>query len=182
MAKEWIDIVDTAIKIGLGALITGFFTYIGLKFSKKSEMNKFSIEHKTRLLEGVSTDITEYFSAWETYSNQVAGIARHRATSGKENEELNVKQRLAMKKCEEKLISSRVARESSIGKLRIISANEAAELLTNCNIMVCELRDQIVFEKKFPKYEAVKIYIVKAKREKDKLHRSLADFYEKIIH
>ena len=88
MPKEWIDVADTAVKIGLGSLITGVFTYLGVKFSHDSEKKKFMLEHKTKLLEHIAEDVEAYFSAWDSYIAKISGIARHRNRRGKEEEGL----------------------------------------------------------------------------------------------
>jgi len=180
LAKEWIDVVDTAVKIGLGAFITGFFTYVGIKFTKKSETNKFSIEHKTKLLEALSGNIEEYFSFWDLYVSQASGIARKRSLTEKEDEEITEAQRKAMSARNKELIAAWSLREKAIAKLRLIDASEAAEELVACKVLEKEFRDPIVFENVFPKYAEVENYRNKAQAQKFKVYKSLANFYKNI--
>jgi hypothetical protein len=180
LPKEWIDVADTAVKIGLGALITGFFTFVGVKFSKKSEMNKFSLEHRTKLLEELSSNIEEYFSFWDMYVGQVAGIARGREIKNTETEALTKNQKEAINLRDKDLIAASPLIEGAAGKLRLINAIAAANELANCKGLQSELRDPIVFEKTFPSYSDIKIYREKTKEQKLKVHQELAKFYEAI--
>lgn len=180
MAKEWIDVVDTAVKIGLGAFITGFFTYVGIKFTKKSEMNKFSIEHKTKLLEALSGNIEEYFLFWDLYVSQASGIARKRYVTENEDEEITESQKKAMSARNRELIAAWSLREKAIAKLRLINANEAAEELVACKALEKEFRDPIVFEKVFPRYVELERYRDKVKAQKLKVYKSLASFYKDV--
>lgn len=63
MNMEWVNVADTAVKIGLGGIISGLFTYIGLKYSHKSQQSKYLFEHKIKLVEQITVDIDEYFTA-----------------------------------------------------------------------------------------------------------------------
>lgn len=51
MASEttWIDVVDTAIKIGLGGVISGVVTYLTLNRKQKLEMDKLTLEEKKEM-------------------------------------------------------------------------------------------------------------------------------------
>ncbi|MBD5779933.1 hypothetical protein IEN85_10575 [Pelagicoccus sp. NFK12] len=48
MENEWIDTIDTALKIGLGALIAGFFGWLGNRQNHNHELNK---EQRKRRIE-----------------------------------------------------------------------------------------------------------------------------------
>ena len=54
-----LEILDTAIKIGLGALITGIITYFNQKANLKAQQNKENKEFNRNLLTKISSDIEE---------------------------------------------------------------------------------------------------------------------------
>ena len=54
-----LEILDTAIKIGLGALITGIITYFNQKVNLKAQQNKENKEFNRNLLTKISSDIEE---------------------------------------------------------------------------------------------------------------------------
>ncbi|PKG79872.1 hypothetical protein CXF80_17025 [Shewanella sp. Actino-trap-3] len=178
MPKEWIDVADTAVKIGLGSLITGVFTYIGVKFSHKSEKGKFMLEHKTKLLEQIAEDVETYFAAWDSYISRISGIARSRKNNEKEYEELSKAQKSSVKEKDSNLIESWPRRESAISKLRLMKSVKASKALSSCKGLEKEMRDMIVFDKVMPTYEEADKYRKRVIDKKKEVHKELADFYE----
>lgn len=177
MSKELIDVVDTAVKIGLGSLITGVFTYLGIKLSHDSEKKKFMLEHKTKLLEHIAEDVEAYFSAWDSYVSKVSGIARHRKRTGKEEDALSQVQRKSIKERDFLLTESWARRESAIAKLRLMKSYKAAKSLSSCTNLEKELRDLIVFDRDMPTYDQLLKYRERLREAKKKVHKDLSDFY-----
>lgn len=60
--KDWYDLADTALKIGLGALIAGGFTYITTKANHTHENKKNKYELKKQLILEISQLSSKYFS------------------------------------------------------------------------------------------------------------------------
>ncbi len=178
MPKEWIDVADTAVKIGLGSLITGVFTYVGLQFSHKSEKSKFMLEHKTKLLELIAEDVETYFAAWDSYISKISGIALHRKNNEKENEELSKNQKSSIRERDLNLVEAWPKRESAISKLRLMKSDKASKALSSCKTLEKEMRDLVVFEKVMPTHEYVKEYRTRVRKKKKVVHEELAEFYE----
>lgn len=59
--KNWYDLADTALKIGLGALIAGGFTYITTKANHAHENKKNQYELKKQLILEISQLSSKYF-------------------------------------------------------------------------------------------------------------------------
>lgn len=59
--KDWYDLADTALKIGLGALIAGGFTYITTKANHSHENKKNQYELKKQLILETSELSSKYF-------------------------------------------------------------------------------------------------------------------------
>ncbi len=178
MPKEWIDIADTAVKIGFGSLITGVFTYLGIKFARKSERRKFVLEHKTKLLEKAAEDVEEYFFASDSYFSKIAGITKNRKNNETEEDELDVKQKQVIKERDQNLVESWSKRESAVSKLRLMKANNAAKALESCREQENELRDRIVFKKEVPRYDEIIEYWKSVMVAQEYFHKKLADFYD----
>ncbi|MFW2235244.1 hypothetical protein ACN4FE_04370 [Aliarcobacter butzleri] len=60
--KDWYNLADTALKIGLGALIAGGFTYITTKANHTHENKKNQYELKKQLILKTSQLSSKYFS------------------------------------------------------------------------------------------------------------------------
>lgn len=59
--KDWYNLADTALKIGLGALIAGFFTYINNKSNHSQENKKLKFELKKNILIEINELSSRYF-------------------------------------------------------------------------------------------------------------------------
>ncbi|EJG1640350.1 hypothetical protein BT051_RS20070 [Vibrio alginolyticus] len=179
MAKEWIDVADTAVKIGLGALITGFFTYLGVKFSHKSEQKKFFVEHKVKVIEEISIQSDEYFSAWNNLINKVAGIVKC-LTHDEETLELKQKQITSIRAVDAQLVTAWSQKQAALTKLRLLQANDSEKALLKCSNKEKELRDMIIFDKQYPNYSKISKYRNEAKECQKKYLEALAKTYESI--
>ena len=177
MPKEWVDVVDTAVKIGLGSLITGIFTYIGIKFSHKSERSKFMLEHKTKLLEQVADDIEEFFASWDSFVSVIGGITKIRKNEKIEDEELETEQWDSIIKHDEDLINSKQKYDSSIAKLRLLKASQASRAMISAKALVDVLRSPVMFDDDIPKHSTIVKYLKRVKGAKENVHKALADYY-----
>ena len=74
MATEWIDIIDTAVKIGLGALISGIATYSVANLNHKKDLNKSLSNKKIEILEEISELAEEYFYFFSSLYNLTGGM------------------------------------------------------------------------------------------------------------
>ena len=154
MAKEWIDVADTAVKIGLGSLITGVFTYLGVKFSHNSQQAKFLLEHKVQVLEKISSDAEEYFSAWNALISRIAGTTK---LIGRDLEhiEFSENQMIAIKERDEILKEAWISRNNVVSRLRLLKSRNAVEKFRTCVKIESELREMMFFKKEYPHYMSI---------------------------
>lgn len=178
MPKEWIDVADTAVKIGLGALITGVFTYLGVKTSKSSEKQKFMLEHKTKLLEQISDDVEIYFRSLDSYIAKVAGITKRQKQNNEEGNDFSVTQRKFIFERDQVLVKGWAYQNSAISRLRLVKADDAVKAISKVSSLEKELRDRIVFDKEVPAYDEVVGLRKRVSYQKKEVHKALADFYE----
>jgi hypothetical protein len=178
--KEWIDIVDTSVKIGLGALISGGFTYLGLRFKSKSEKERFMLEHKSRLLEEISSDIHEYLIAWRFLISAISGMTNHKERNNQDGSEFTDVQKAKIKERDEDLVFSWPKRESAIAKLTLLKANRVTVTLFECKELEAELRNIIIFDKEVPKYKYVTEYKARVRSMVDKVNNELSNFYSSL--
>ncbi|MFM5339010.1 hypothetical protein ACET97_21035 [Aeromonas enteropelogenes] len=179
MPKEWIDVADTAVKIGLGSLITGAFTYLGVKFSHKSEQSKYLLEHKIKVIEQIASEAEEYFSAWNGVISKIGGITKKMEPNiGGINFSSN--QLKWIKERDKVLVESWSFRQSVLSKLRLLKAEGAVEKFKECASLETQLRDMMFFDKEYPNYNQLSEYRNKAKAAQRKFQEELAETYENI--
>lgn len=180
MEKEWFSIIDTAVKIGLGALLTGIFSYLGVKSSKGLEQVKFLLEHKVKMLEKASEEVEKYLYAWQLYTGAASGVALRRKNGNIESEPLTQKSREFLKGHSKSLEENWQYREFAIAKLRLLGADAVAEALIECRDLEKELRSPITFDGKLISYEEIELYKIKMREQYTKIHSTLAEFYRSL--
>jgi len=177
LAKEWIDVADTAVKIGLGGLITGVFAFIGLRFTHKSDKEKHLFEHTTKVLEQINEDIGEYFDAWNAYISKIAGITKVLASNEKDISEL---QKKAIQERNDLLVNTWKKKDSAKSKSYLIKATKVADAINDCNGLEKEIRDRIVFQKEIPTYEEIVEHRKKIKKQQKEVYIQLSDYYSEL--
>ncbi|EHR6782881.1 hypothetical protein [Vibrio parahaemolyticus] len=177
MATEWVNVVDTAVKIGLGAVISGVFTYLGLKLSHRSDKEKFMLEHKTKLLEKIAEDTDIYFTALDSYIAKFSGITKVRCCKGETGNTLTKSQKDSLAERNNSLVESWAYQKSAIAKLRILKATKASKALAKMSTLEKKLRDRYVFDKDIPTYDEVKELQTEVRDQKRVVHEMLAEFY-----
>ncbi|MFM5679520.1 hypothetical protein ACET8V_01215 [Aeromonas veronii] len=179
MAIEFIDVVDTAVKIGLGASITGIFTFLGVRQRHKSEQLKFVLEHKIKIIEEIYSEAETYLSAWNALIFRLAGTLK-KLEHDAESIVLNTSQIKGINAIDNELRNTMKLRRSVLAKLRLLKADDAIEVMKDIINLEGELREKLFFEKKYPNYNNFIVYRKKAFGAQNDFHKKLADVYERI--
>lgn len=177
MSKELLDVVDTAIKIGLGALISGVFTYLGIKLNKQADKKKYYLEHKVKLIEDTSESIHLYFTAWLSFSSTITGIAKHE--KNKSFTSFDFSKYASVNNDDIKLINSWNIRDKAGSTLILLGDTSTYRLITKCAKLQNELRHHVTFENKLPSEEFMSNYTGKVVALKSEINNSLAKYYQK---
>ena len=139
MATEWIDIVDTTVKIGLGALISGLTTYhvTRIKNEHDNKKNKVTI-HQELILEAAQK-ADEYFDYTYRYFSKLDGIRLSKEAFGFDEthwEEVHQK----VNKLEDELTDARANFYTAQSRLELLGLNEASNILASYRSGEDELR------------------------------------------
>ena len=180
MPTTMIDIADTAVKIGLGALITGGFTYLGLKLGKKSEKSMFMLEHKIKLVDQLSSDVEDYFTAWSQFSSPLRAAVT-KTDKGVSLKTIPEKGRKALAEKDDALRITWAKKNAVISKLRLLKAGKAASRFSDCVKLEVEIRSAVYFEDVCIDDSYLNEYGKKSKRARILFSEELANFYERLV-
>ena len=147
---EIIDVVDSAVKIGLGALISGVVTYLAAKHSHERELQKISFVRRLDSLEQVSEKAEAHFVSWRRFASRIGGIYSGRNAPSPDFSE---KQWNLILTRDKDLLETREALGYAVARLRLLSATEAASCLSNFSKIVGEFRDDLILKRETPKPE-----------------------------
>lgn len=76
ISTTWIDVTDDAVKIGLGGIIGGAFTWLVARYNAKSTIQRLQFERRSNILSQAAEVYEAFFQAWLKYSNRLHGIAK----------------------------------------------------------------------------------------------------------
>ena len=171
MPKDALDIIDTAVKIGLGALISGVTTYMITHKNHSNELSKESREKKSSILEFSVENIEPYFNAFESFISVIDGQLRLGNSPGLKTEaewdEIDIWGD------DEKLISTRDVKSITISRLNLIGLTELTEKLSLIDKVENEFRQQIIFDLKMPTHGELAGYRARFKKYKLLFYKEL---------
>lgn len=146
MPLEILDVIDTAVKVGFGAIISGIATYqvthLNHRADKKKELAKRKVEIVTFSIEKLEL----YFAAFTRCYSRLNGILR----SGTEPGEFPDEKLIHYRKLDSELVNARANRAIASSRLRLIGLSEAADLIDKITTIERKLRDKVIFEKQLP--------------------------------
>ncbi|WP_386079833.1 hypothetical protein ACFIOZ_16750 [Vreelandella sp. F11] len=177
MATELLDVVDTAVKIGLGALITGCATYMVNSTNNRNDRDKYLLEHKINTLETSAGKVDEYFDAWSGLITIVGGISRRMEEAG---EPLNVISKARMNQIKERdrrLVDSWPSKSQALSRFRLLGAQNVIEAINKSNKPQRVLRNKVIFDKEIPSYEEFKAMRSDLNQIKEIVHSEISAFY-----
>ncbi|MGI3042317.1 hypothetical protein ACRTDM_11270 [Shewanella algae] len=177
MATEWIDIIDTSVKIGLGALISGIATYKVSSLNHQKEVSRALINKKINIIEEISELAERYFYFSTSLSNAIGGMQR---SAGNLGEPLTDPQWKRVRDLHQDFNVILEARNKAISKIKILSIDKAEEAIFEHNEFLSELRNIIVFEKNMPTVEKREELSAKFIESKDKFYRAIGNYMESI--
>jgi hypothetical protein len=147
MAKEVLDIVDTAVKIGLGALISGVATYYVTKLKHTEEAAQEYGRRKWEFIKDVIDTTDEYMLA---LGNLVAALDGLRKDHPEAKTIEETGERDFVEKHDDILQDAVLQRNRAFSRLKIIGEAKAAENLNKLHELEDEIRSGVIFESELP--------------------------------
>ncbi len=162
---EMIEVIDTAVKVGLGALISGITTYKVTKLNAKTNReNEFSKRKSETILFAIEK-IEIYLNSFNNCYSRLTGLLSHGVLPGT----LTDTQFKWYKEADKEIVSAWKERDIAVSRLKLIGLNNAAQHIANIGKLEIEFRQMVIFQKKLPSYE-----------ELQKISKSLASSRDEI--
>ncbi|MCG7560834.1 hypothetical protein [Pseudoalteromonas sp. McH1-42] len=180
MPTEVIDVIDTAVKIGLGGIITGITTYAVTSKNHKNEKDKYLLEHKYKTLESCAEKMDEFFDAWMGLLTKVGGISRHMENEGKEYTDISKKRWDSIKEKDAALVESWGSKSYAISRFRILGAENIVEAIKKTNTPHNSLREKVIFGKTVLSHDEFKEFRTELNQIKKDVHAAISKFYGSI--
>lgn len=173
MATELMDVIDTAVKIGLGALISGIATYSVSAMNHKKEVDKTIVNKKINMLEDITEHIEKYFYFGTALSNSVGISDANGGALGKEQLE-------RIETLEKNLSTVLESRSRALSKIKILSINAAEDAVMNYNDVLSEFRDKVYRHGTNPSEEEINEFTLKRLKFQGEFYKSIGNYIESI--
>ncbi|MFA5539609.1 MAG: hypothetical protein WDA23_10435 [Gemmobacter sp.] len=139
MSKEIIDVIDTAVKIGLGASITGLATYLISKLNNKKDKEKFILEHKIKTIEVASDKLETYFNSISSLYSSIGGKIRGKSISN--IYELSDSDKKIILDRDKELQSAWFDRNYAVSRFHLLKAKEVIKAIEEIEKFETDLRN-----------------------------------------
>lgn len=146
------DLIDTALKVGLGAAISGVAMYGIARYRHQSDMRKEAAARRVEILTDATALVETYFIAFGKCEARLTGLLRQGVSPGPLAQE-----RLeSYRRADVELTDARAVRHNASSKLALIGEFEAADLISSIGMVEKKLRDKVIFEQCLPSEAEVK--------------------------
>lgn len=177
MPKDALDIIDTAVKIGLGAIISGVATYVITHKSHSHEKEKQLTEKKISVLEFSVENIEPYIHALQSYLSRIDGMLKHGYVAGSISNEIREESHLL--EVDTDLLLTREKAFIATSRLRLIGMTEVVDTLDELIEFESALRKLIIFEKELPTEDVYKDIVRIFTDSSQKFYESINRAFEK---
>lgn len=177
MPTEWIDIADTAVKIGFGALISGVATYKLTSLSHSQENHKETQSRVRDLIEAGAEEADKYINSLSFFYSALDGLVKNNQSvkDGELSDGLDLWE-LSVKKDSE-LTNSRQYVNSAETKLRLAGAVTAVAEITKMRGIEHVLRFNYLRPRVVPEQESLNAIGAQYAEVKKILHTELNKSY-----
>lgn len=175
MAVEFLGILDTAVKIGLGALISGVATYRVSKLNHDNDLLKSKLVRERQLLEEIAGQVEEFSNAVLKYWAYMIEHVRYVTNKTKAPEDLESRIENAAKE----IFDAFSKLSSAEGKLILLRAEDSQQLLREYGEFVKCFRRSAWPGNKLLKESDLDDYRNEILAKRKDLYKSLRDAYSK---
>lgn len=177
MPVSWIDVADTAVKIGLGALISAGASITVARLNHRKENQKTIISKKLQMVEDISELAEEYFYFFTRLSNRVGPMIRISDNVGKS---LTEAQRKIIAERHEGFGELLSKRNKAVALIMILKIEAARAALKSFNDALAEYRDIIVFQKILIGPEQAEEIVTRCQKYRSEFFLAIGNYLESL--
>lgn len=178
MPLTMMDVIDSAVKIGLGAAISAFASYKTNKSNHLNEKDKEVRAHKIKTIEMVAEKCEHFINCYLNFRNRLAGILRKRNT----DDEFLLPQPLieSLQEIDKDLFSALESVNTARARLSLMRATQAQAELSRMISLLSRIRNPIMQEHRAPSQSAFDKFTQEMSDAINHFHEELAKLYEGI--
>lgn len=172
---ELIEVIDTAVKVGLGALISGVTTYSVTTLNHRADRSKELAKKKVEVLSFAIEKLEIYFNAYSCCYSALTGILQYGTPAG-DFPESKLK---TYKLKDEELTKARHDRAVAQSRLRLIGLSAAVKEISKISNIENRFREQVIFQKQLPTMEELAAFSKEMNEVKREIYKALSNEFDK---
>ncbi|MBE4020769.1 hypothetical protein HJ130_18065 [Vibrio parahaemolyticus] len=177
MEKDWFELADTAIKIGLGAFISVFGAYKISSLNHKRDIEKKMVEKKIDIIEEISESAEIYFYFCTSLYNTCGGMLHDSDNVG---QDLTEDQKRLVTSKHENFTHALEHRNKAVSKIKILAIPSAEDALKDYNGVLKDFKQMIVFDGKAPDSVFFEQTLERFSEHKSKFYEALSQYMESL--
>jgi len=178
MQLETLDVIDSAIKIGLGGVLGGFASYMKSKADHDNERSKELRSYKLKTIELIAENFELILNAERRFRGMLDAVIKERKTDdGYRLDESAIKN---LDDRDEKLLNALDSANIANARLALMDETVASKALAEILSLIVDFRNPIMLERKAPRKEAYEQYEASIKSTRDGFQSELAKIYQAI--
>lgn len=175
---EIIEVIDSALKIGLGAAISTIAAYRTMRANHTNERYKEFRAHKIKTIEMIAERVERFIASYVGFRNRVGGALRRRMT----DDEYTIDPRTleSLRELDKDLFAGLENANIARARLSLMRAEGAKREIADMIDLVARLRNPIMQENKAPSKIDYDIIVNEMSGAINRFHKELAALYESI--
>ena len=174
MSPEAIELLDTAIKIGLGAVIAATSTYFLTRYNHRADIKKEFFKRYFDTIELVSNSADLYYQKWEGFTCSVGGVS---ANTVEKNIAPSQEEWDFISKADDELVITGDNKITAVSRLRLLKINNVANILEESYNIERELRNKVMFDNEIPTLSQLEGFETKMENNKKEFYDLLCLYY-----
>ena len=179
MQISYMYIIDTTVKIGLGAVITALATHKTIKLNISSERNKDFRSHKLKTIEFISENCEAYFNSYNSFKNMLLGYYKINTFENKHSIDERFKDNF--RELDKNLRASLNSVNIAQSRLSLINGKEAQYHLKKTIDLICNIRNNLMIGNEVPGNQEFELLVYEITESVNKFHNELSSLYESIM-
>ncbi len=143
-----LEVLDSALKIGLGAFISGITTYFITKTNHSNEKNKELRIHKIKTIELIAENYEIIVRSINNFFNKIEWILKFRQTD--EEYQISSEHLTQLKKFDDEIIAAFESASTIKSRLSLIKAKDASKEISCLMETIAQLRNPMMTEGRAP--------------------------------
>lgn len=170
----WVDVIDSVVKIGLGAVIGGLFSVVALRMNNRNEREKELRARKIKMVEEAVDQAEKFFNTHTNFISRLAWIVEDADGSPTQ---IAPETHAQLKERDDLLLESADRAQIAASRFGLLDAQDSCSSLKGTIATIMDFRNAMVRRMTLPSAEELSAHKDKADELKAEVQKQAAKLY-----